>query len=400
MENSPPTSTVAIVVILFPRSRGIGHTLSSLAAQTRPADLVVLLDDGTCQEAATWAAGMPHLPVHYLAEAPAALPIMLNKLVDEMGDYDHVGFLQSGDAYEPRRIESCLAAIEAEGATQRPPAIAVTGWTPVDAECVELPATDARAGWARRLWAPAEEGVTPAEWLGHGNFVGTVSNIFARRSHLAASPFAASEGSFIYAAALLSAVQGQLAVVRDPLLRWASARVDREPSLRTTGEMLAMATDLLARLGDKLATSPETRRNLAAFHRMAWNNLSGLREDLFQQLLLRLAASFPAETLEGAVAEMLRTRDAQTTPQHLKALLDSAESAPDLAAYAARNRRLQAEVEQLREDVERLGRIAAAAQDSGWVRFGAWLGERSARRMMEIDQENPGPADPPPTAAN
>jgi hypothetical protein len=31
--------------------------------------------------------------------------------------------------------------------------------------------------------------------------------------------------------------------------------------------------------------------------------------------------------------------------------------------------------------------IAEAAQGSGWVRFGAWLGERSARRMMELEEE-------------
>jgi hypothetical protein len=39
------------------------------------------------------------------------------------------------------------------------------------------------------------------------------------------------------------------------------------------------------------------------------------------------------------------------------------------------------------DENERLGRIATAAQGSGWVRFGAWLGERSARRMMELEQE-------------
>jgi hypothetical protein len=32
-----------------------------------------------------------------------------------------------------------------------------------------------------------------------------------------------------------------------------------------------------------------------------------------------------------------------------------------------------------------------AAQDSGWVRFGAWIGDRSARRIMELEQEDEVP---------
>jgi hypothetical protein len=48
-------------------------------------------------------------------------------------------------------------------------------------------------------------------------------------------------------------------------------------------------------------------------------------------------------------------------------------------------------LDETREEKERLGHIAAAAQDSGWVRFGAWIGDRGARRIMELEQEDEEP---------
>ncbi len=396
MSNSPENPTVAIVVVLFPRTRGVKQSLASLVGQTRPADLVVLLDNETSPEAAGWAEQTPELPLHYFSAGAAPLPGLINGLLEEMGEYDYVGFLQCGDVYEPTRIERCLEALNPQTATLRLPALAVTGYTVVDGEGQELPADEERAEWARRLWAPAAEGVTVSEWLGMGDFVGTVSNLFARTTHLAANPLLASEATSVYGCAILAAVQGLFVVVEEPLLRWASARIEREPTLRHVGELLAMQAEILARMRERLAESPEVRRNLTAFHRTAWNNVSGVREDLFQHLVLRLAASFPAETMEGVAGELLRTKDAQTTPEHLRELLRDAGSAPDFAAYAARNRRMQEQLRKAQADLDRLQRIAEAAQGSGWVRFGAWLGDRSARQMMEFEQFTPDAAEPAP----
>jgi hypothetical protein len=58
-----------------------------------------------------------------------------------------------------------------------------------------------------------------------------------------------------------------------------------------------------------------------------------------------------------------------------------------LAGYASALRRTRDKLDDARSENERLKKIADAAQGSGWIRFGAWLGERSARRMMELEQE-------------
>jgi hypothetical protein len=143
---------------------------------------------------------------------------------------------------------------------------------------------------------------------------------------------------------------------------------------------------LLGALREKLGTSPETRRNFAAFHRAAWQNLSGLREDLFAQAALQLASLAPTDEMVKTADRLSASSDVLETPSHLRALRES-EAFADPTSYAAALEQAREELAQLKAEHERLTRVAEAAQDSGWVRFGAWLGDRSARRIMEMDAE-------------
>jgi hypothetical protein len=83
---------------------------------------------------------------------------------------------------------------------------------------------------------------------------------------------------------------------------------------------------------------------------------------------------------------VLRAREARTAPAHWAALL-AGKDPLDVTGYASALRKTREKLREALDENERLGRIATAAQGSGWVRFGAWLGERSARRMMELEQE-------------
>jgi hypothetical protein len=240
------------------------------------------------------------------------------------------------------------------------------------------------------LWRPAGSGAGVAEWLGTGNFAGSVSNIFARREHLAANPFPAQGASYAYAALVVAAVQDLLLVLDEPLLRHHVTDADREFSAKRAAENLLEQIDLLQDLARKLEESPQTRRNFAAFHRAAWNNLSGLREDLFLQVLLRLGATAPLNEARRVAADISRGSDAARTPAHLQALLEGG-STLDVPAYASALRAAREDLAALQGENRRLAAIAAEAQGSGWVRFGAWLGERSARRIMEIDPVLPTP---------
>jgi hypothetical protein len=102
--------------------------------------------------------------------------------------------------------------------------------------------------------------------------------------------------------------------------------------------------------------------------------------------LLRLASLASPDDIRAVTAEVIRSREASVVPAHWAALFEGRDPL-DLAGYAAALRRTRDKLDDARSENERLKKIADAAQGSGWIRFGAWLGERSARRMMELEQE-------------
>ena len=387
-------ASVAVVVPLFPRLPGLRESLASLATQTRPPDLVVLLDDGSNPETETLPGEFPELPVKIIPVEPGPLPAAVNAVMGQLAPHDFIGFLQAGDRYAPQRIANCLAAFEtAEGI--RPPNLVVTGIRAIDSRGQPLPADDPRTVLLARLWAPGEAGAGLADWLGCGHFPGPFSNIFARREYLAAYPLPENTAAFHQTTVLIAALQGQMAVWPEALLDHYPPVAPREANPRQTAENLQLHLSVLSALRGRLSVSPETRRNTAAYHRAAWNSLSGTREDLFQQIILQLAAAASPEDTQAVLTSTLRSHEAQNAPAHWAALLEGHDPL-DLAGYADALRRTREKLDETREEKERLGQIAEAAQDSGWVRFGAWIGDRSARRIMELEQEDEAP-DPLPS---
>jgi hypothetical protein len=377
-------ASVAAIVPLFPKLPGLRESLASLGTQTRPPNLVVLLDDGTSPEAESLHEVIPDLHVEVAQVEPGPLTSALEALSEYLANFHFLTFLQAGDAYAPERIEKCVAALQ-QSREGRPLAMAVTGMVAVDGRGRELPDDDPRAAHMERLWAPGRAGAGLADWLGTGHFAGPISNVFLRRDFLVTNPPPADAPLPAQALVLLAGLQGLLTVVHEPLLKHYPPPVEREPTAKAAADLLHTQTAVLVSLRDRLSSSPETRRNLASYHRAAWNSLTGLREDLFQQAVLRLASQAPPEDVQAVTAEVLRSREAQTVPAHWAALLEGRDPL-DLAGYADALRRTREKLEDALEENERLAKIAEAAQGSGWVRFGAWLGERSARRMMELEQ--------------
>lgn len=378
-------SSVAVVVPLFPKLPGIRESLASLGAQTRPPNLVVLLDDGTNREADTLPEAIPGLHVELVQVEAGSLPAAINAVMEYLANFEFVTFLQAGDAYAPERIERCLAAFVPLG-DRRPPSLVVTALQAVDSRGQPLAPDDPRAQHLRRLWAPGTAGAGLAEWLGTGYFPGPASNIFARRAALAAHPLPEHLAAFDQVAVLTAALQGLMSVVPEPLLLHYPPGAAREPTARMMNEALQVQLAVLLALRDKLGFSPETRRLAAAYHRAAWNSRSGVREDLFQQLVLRLAAAAAPESAQAVLSEILRSHESRSAPAHWAALLEGRDPL-DLAGYADALRRTREELAEARAENDRLRQVAGAAQNSGWVRFGAWLGDRASRRMMEMEEE-------------
>jgi len=381
----PEAQSVAVVVPLFPHLPGVRESLASLAKQTRLPNLVVLLDDGTNPEAESLHAVIPDLHVEVVQVEPGTLSAAVNAVMEYLERFDFVTFLQAGDAYAPGRIARCLEEL-APSAERRPPSLVVTEIQAVDGRGEPLPSDDPRVLHLARLWEPGAAGVGLAEWLGAGHFPGPISNIFVRRGYFTSNPAPEHLASFNQTAVLVAAMQGQMAVIQEPLLLHHPSALEREPTSRSMNENLQVQLAVLHALRDKLAFSPESRRMAAAYHRAAWNSRTGVREDILQQLVLRLASFVPPEEARTVLAEILRSYEAQTPPAHWAALLEGGDPL-DLASYADALRRTHEKLLAAREENDRLRKIAEAAHESGWVRFGAWLGDRSARKMMELEDE-------------
>ena len=384
MQQPTNDEKVAVVVPLFPRVPGLRKSLESLLSQTRRPDLVVLLDDGTSKEADGAAKALQGIRSEVVQVPPGPLPAAVNRVAKHLSGMDHIAFLQAGDAYAPARIERCLAEMR-EAHTTRPPAVAVTALVAVDSRGEDIPEDDRRSQFYERLWEPGRRGIGLADWLGAGNFAGPLSNLFVRRAFLESHPLPEDVPVLVQWLTVLTGLRGLLAVIDEPLLRHYPGGAQPEHSTNTATDLLRMQIKILQALGDKLPDSPETRRNLVNYHRAAWQNISGVREDLFQQVVFCLAADADERLAERLTDRISNALGALTLPARLEDLLAGGD-APDLAAYASALRRTREDLAAMRSENERLGKIAEAAKNSGWIRFGAWLGDRSARRMLEMDE--------------
>lgn len=383
MSRSFENTRVAVVVPVFPRLAAIRTALASLRDQTRPPDLVVLLDDRSNPEIKILLEEIPDLRVEVMKVDTPDLPTAINLAVEKWDEVDFFSFLQAGDLYAPTRIEKCLGAMNASG-NLRPPAVVVTGLEIIGGRGTPLPPEDPRVRHFSRLWAAGRTGVSMADWLATGYFAGSVSNLFVRRSYLASYKLPENAAAFSYGLTILAGLQDLLTVVDEPLLRHCPVFPEREPSAKSKADVLQMLLSVMKQLEEKLAVSPETRRNFAAFSRVAWQNMSGLRADLFQQALLRLASTLEPEQARQAVTETLRSHAASIPPLRWHELTDG-DDPLDRIAYAEALRQTRKALQSALGENRRLTAIAEAAQNSGWLRFGAWLGERSARRIMEME---------------
>lgn len=384
------SAEITVLVPLFPRHSGLRHSLASLGKQTRRPDLVVLLDNGTDPDAGTHARHLPGIPVEIMQTDTADVAEAINLAVAAFGQSEFLAILTSHGVYAPARIEQCLAAMQ-DPARPRRPGIVVTATELMDSHNAPLAADDSRQAQLRRLWAPGRAGISIPEWLGTADFILSSSNIFARRTYLAANPFPTGTPTFYYHAAIQAAIPGWLAILDAPLLRLNWPGLEASTSLSMLAGILRAQLSIVVALQEKLASSSEVRRNFSAFHRAAWSNLSGLREDLFLQAALQLASLAEPGEVSSAIERVTGTGGIIETPAFLRALREGPADA-DPAAYTAALARARADLAELGEEHSRMSKIVEVARNSGWVQFAAWLGDRNARKVLEMEEGEAAPA--------
>ncbi len=107
---SPPT--VSVIIPTHNRAELVGRAISSVLAQSRPAEEVLVVDDGSTDATAERVAG--RFPgVRYQAIAHRGVSGARNVGIRDAGG-DWLAFLDSDDEWLPAKLEEQLAALDAE----------------------------------------------------------------------------------------------------------------------------------------------------------------------------------------------------------------------------------------------------------------------------------------------
>jgi glycosyltransferase involved in cell wall biosynthesis len=139
-------ANISVIVPAFNAEKTLGETLRSIAAQTRPPDEIIVVDDGSTDATADMASAMAG--VHVVRQHNAGTGGALNAGV-RVASHALIAFLDADDAWEARCLERHLANLEQQS---RPDAS--VGWV-AEFVCPSLPQETAarfhprepQAGW-------------------------------------------------------------------------------------------------------------------------------------------------------------------------------------------------------------------------------------------------------------
>lgn len=104
-------ATLAVVVVGYNQAHFLGDALASVLAQTRPADEIVLIDDGSTDDTAAVAARFGE--ARYLWQQNAGLSAARNAGLAAIGSR-YVLFLDSDDVLAPQTLANALPALRAD----------------------------------------------------------------------------------------------------------------------------------------------------------------------------------------------------------------------------------------------------------------------------------------------
>lgn len=368
---------VAVVIPCYNHARFVGGALESVLGQTRKADRIIVVDDGSSDNSLEVLQEYVGRGVEVYAQENHGAHATINKLVElAASDCDWVAILNSDDRYLPQRLEYCMNA-----ARERPgQAVIVTGLRVMDDDGIVLSQDAPRARWFHGAWnLGSHADVELPEWLGQANFVATTSNVLARASYLRTNPFRPyrfNHDYYLFATAML---ENQLMVCGEVHLEYRvhgsnTISTRPEPLMR---EMIRMHLDFYRANATRLRTSAELRKRFYAFVRSSWDNISSFHAGLFQVVLAQLVENYEEEELAALVTGM-QAPEFKEFPN--KALTSSRHIDPQLNTTAFLQKRvdeLSSEFELLKADREALDRLCRYRHKmlrSYWVRIGLLLG--------------------------
>jgi glycosyltransferase involved in cell wall biosynthesis len=371
------SSRVAVVIPCYNHGRYIGEALESVLAQTRPADRILVIDDGSQDHSVEVLRTFESRGVEVWARENRGAHNTINELVQRAAsDCEYVSILNSDDRYLPGRLAACL-----ELAGQHPDkSVFSTGLRVIDGEGSVMPEEAPRSRWFHGAWSLGrQEGITVPEWLGQANFVATTTNVFAKAAFLQKYPFRPYRFNHDYFFLTTAGLEDQIAVRPEVLLEY---RVHGSNTIATKPEplikeMVRMHLDLYKEHAAALKADPAMRKRFYQFARSSWDNISSFHAGLLQVALAQLAARATEDELE-TLATTLSGPEMDEFPNRL--LAGAFDGKTTLVSGGVLNERLETLkashdlLKQDRETLDRLGRLRQTLLQSKWVGLGLFLG--------------------------
>ena len=379
------SARVAVIIPVYNHARYIGQALESVLGQTRRPDRVICIDDGSRDDSVAVMRAFEPRGVEIMARENRGAHETINELVGLAArDCEWISILNSDDRYLPERFERCLAVAAANPGKS----VISTRLEVIDEQGNRMREDEPRARWfygVQSLGDAAE--LTPAEWLGRGNFVATTSNVFARAAYLRANPFRPYRFNHDYFFLAGAAWRDEIALSREVLMQYRvhgsnTIATKPEPLIR---EMLRMHLDLFRHHADELAGDPAKRARFFAYSRALWDNMSSFHAGMFQVLLAQLAKHFSEDDLEKLALAPGGPEFEVSPNRSLAGAYDGTEPlsittlSRKLDAMRVERARMTEERDALRQLLELRQSLAA----SRWVSLGIALGFGRALRKNE-----------------
>ena len=380
---------IAVIIPVYNHARYIGEALESVLGQTRPPDRVIVIDDGSKDDSVAVMHPFKLRGVEVFARENRGAHETINELVQLAAkDCEWVSVLNSDDRYLPRRMETCLEVARANPGKS----VISTRLEVIDEKGERMREDEARARWfygVQSLGDAAE--LSPAEWLGRGNFIATTSNVFARAEYMLANPFRPYRFNHDYFFLAGAAWRDQIALSKEVMMQYRvhgsnTITTKPEPLMR---EMLRMHLDLCHHYADELRGDVNMRKRFYDYSRALWDNMSSFHAGLFQLLLTQLAKN----ASEGEIEEMvsrLEVTEFQMSPNRSIASAFDGKEPLSVGALSRRLDVLRQEKTRLhdeREAFQSLARLRMLVGSSRWIGLGTALG--MTKSLMRNEGKTP-----------
>lgn len=269
---------IGCVIPSYNHAKYVAEAIQSVLDQRMPPDRIVVIDDGSTDGSIDLLRSIKNEKVEVFEQANAGAHAALNRGLQLCKDCDFISILNSDDRYPPERFRRCVTYLEKHPAAK----LVCTRLRLIDENGRPVGQLDGRQRRINRIWANLSTTQDPIGSFGLGNFTKTTSNFFFRTGTI--TEFQPYRYVHDYFAALLIGFQGGLGVIHEDLIDY---RVHATNTIKAEGkgpvveEVVLMHLDLLAALRPNLETNPVLRKQVLAYLKIAFQNYTDMRSELF-----------------------------------------------------------------------------------------------------------------------